>query len=317
MVGRYREVAVVTSSFLRRFRVCGPSSAVAAIVGSVFLTCALTGCSEVLTYNDDSRRKGLADYKEGNYNDAVGSFQTAVKYDPRDYRSYYYLGAAYDRLGSHQQAIQSYRSALRVMKVSHAGREDKKLRSDILDGLAQSLARSGQANTAVALPEDNLTAAERQWLAGKVNRYGGDADAAIEGYQQARMLDPDNFYLNKDFGLYMEQLGQRELASPPLRRANALDATDEEVAAALRRIAVVPGPGLKEKNELVRPPVPKGPIPEWDPFKGRPAGAGDGGTAAQSPPAPPPQFPEEDPSVPLDTFSPAEGDSTAAQGPRD
>ena len=34
------------------------------------------------------------------------------------------------------------------------------------------------------------------------------------------------------------------------------------MTAALRRIGVVPGPGLKNEKDLTAPPLPKGPLPE-------------------------------------------------------
>src|SRR5687767_7344729 len=70
------------------------------------------GCADVITYASDARRDGLKNMQEGNTVDAAGSFRNAVRQDPRDYKSYYYLGQCYDQMNSQHQAIQSYRSGL-------------------------------------------------------------------------------------------------------------------------------------------------------------------------------------------------------------
>ena len=68
-----------------------------------------------------------------------------------------------------------------------------------------------------------------------------------------------------------------------LRRAYAINPNDEQVAAALRRIGVVPGPSLKDRNALATPPVPLGPIPEVDWSKVVNGGGGGGQSAPPQP----------------------------------
>ena len=53
-------------------------------------------------------------------------------------------------------------------------------------------------------------------------------------------------------------------ATKQLKRAYQLNNKDQEVVAALRRVGVVPGPSLKEADQLAKPAVPKGPFPEVD-----------------------------------------------------
>ena len=56
------------------------------------------------------------------------------------------------------------------------------------------------------------------------------------------------------------RLDQRSLLQ--LRRAYRLNTQDEEVAAALLRLGVVPGPAILSATELSKPKVPLGPIPQ-------------------------------------------------------
>ena len=70
-----------------------------------------------------------------------------------------------------------------------------------------------------------------------------------------------DFLLLKDYGLYLQQVGQGQRATTSLSQAYRLNDKDEQVNAALTQLGVVVGPSLKERNELASPAIPKGPIP--------------------------------------------------------
>jgi tetratricopeptide (TPR) repeat protein len=220
------------------------------------------GCADVVTYANDARRDGLKNMKDGNTVDAAGSFRNAVRQDPRDYKSYYYLGQCYDEMGSQNQAVQAYRSGLDVMNITVEGREDRKFRLQTIDALAASLAKSGVRTFDTQAAAGKSKPAEQKFITAKAYRHLGDADNALANYQQASLLDPNDVAIAKEYGLFLEQTGQADQARPVLKRAYAMDMKDQEVAAALRRVGVVPGPSLKERNELVKPPIPQGPLPE-------------------------------------------------------
>jgi hypothetical protein len=82
--------------------------------------------------------------------------------------------------------------------------------------------------------------------------------------------NPASFDIAKDAGLYLVQIEQKPRAEAALRKAYRLKDTDEAVNNALRRLGVVPGPALKEENELRKPLIPRGPLPEAFPEKNRP-----------------------------------------------
>ena len=236
------------------------------------------GCStsNVLTFSQDARDKGITQYRAHDYENAAGSFRSATRQDPRDYKSFYFLGACYDAVGSHQQAAQAYQSSLKVMDLTLEGRKDKEFRARALDGLGISLAKGHARAAEIELPQASKRPAEQAWLQAKVYRYSGDADAAVQAYSEAALQDTNDFYIAKDYGLYLEELGQSRQADIQLRRAYRLNSSDEQVASALRRVGTVPGPALKERDELAKPPVPRGPLPELKmPMRGgraRPSG---------------------------------------------
>src|SRR5205085_10808157 len=125
-----------------------------------------------------------------------------------------------------------------------------------------SLAREGGVTFDPKAVAGKSPPAEQKFITAKVYRNLGDADLALTNYQQANQLDPNDFAIAKEYGLYLVSTGQPESARPVLKRAYAMNSKDEEVASALRKMNVVPGPSLKEQNELVKPPLPQGPIPE-------------------------------------------------------
>jgi Flp pilus assembly protein TadD len=247
---------------------------------------ALTGCTnstgELITYANDARQQGLKQYEARDYENAAGSFRSATRQDPRDYKSFYYLGACYDATGSFQQAAQSYQASLKVMDVTLEGREDKAFRAKVIDGLAIAIAKGHDRTASITMPQPGKVPAEDAWLKAKVNRYTGDADAAIEAYNAASLQAPKDFYIAKDFGLYLESLGQTRQADLQLRRAYRMKSTDQEVAAALMRTGTVPGPAIKERKELAQPPIPQGPIPPVNEWKVPTFGNGSGGTQQQT-----------------------------------
>ncbi len=243
-------------------------STVRFIKGSVVLVALVlgaAGCSDMNTYTHDSQNQGMRLYKQGNYADAAGAFRNAARQNPRSYQSYYYMGACYEQMGQYQQAIASYKTARQTMSVTLEGREDHEFRQTVLNGLANAVARSDQRDAEInSLQRDaqDHQTAEPWYLLAKVYALRGDADSAIDAYNRAALLEPNNFAVAKEYGLYLEHMGQKQRAEVPLRRAYALNDQDAQVNAALRRIGVVPGPSIREENQLAKPMLPKGPIPE-------------------------------------------------------
>lgn len=223
------------------------------------------GCAEVVASSKHSREEGQKLYAEGNYVDAAGAYRNATRKDPTDYRAYYGLGQSYDSTNSYHQAIQAYKTALDVQKRSLPGREDEAMRVKIIDALAQSMAKGRDRTLDDTGSAGKPQTAEAKYIQAKAFAYMGDADSAIDTYHQAVLLDRKDFAIAKDYGLYLEQIpGMRDDATRQLKRAYQLNNKDQQVIAALRRQGVVPGPSLKDQEQLAKPSVPKGPLPEMD-----------------------------------------------------
>ena len=232
-----------------------------------------SGCADSLVYAKDARRDGMALYNEGNYTEAVAAFANATRQDPRDYHSYYYLGASYQAQHQFQQATSAYRSCLDVMPLTLDGKNDTQFRYRTIDALATAMAKSethGVETVALEQKCAGKASVEEQWMLAKVYRYTGDGDAAIDAYNKAVLIAPTNFTITKEAGLYEQNLGQNDRATFALKKAYAVNPNDEQVNDGLRRLGVVLGPSIKDSRDLAQPALPTGPLPEWNPNRSAP-----------------------------------------------
>lgn len=279
------------------------------LAGALVVAPLLTGCTQYET----PEQTGMRLYQEKNYTEAAGAFRNAVRRDPQDYKAQYHLAVALDADGRSQEAIESYRTALGVMKYSVEGQRDTDFRQKILDGLAIAVARHDTHDTNLNLFERQAKESQKAedfYVLAKIYRYRGDADMALDNYQHAVLLDNKNFPLLKEYGLYQKQTGQTQRAAATLSQAYRVNDKDQQVIDALRELDVVPGPSLKEQNELASPLLPKGPIPppDWQKIKGA---VGLGGKKDQ---------PQQTTPVDVQPVQPVPSQSTPAaslQAPRD
>jgi tetratricopeptide (TPR) repeat protein len=240
----------------------------------------LTGGS-LLTYAGEARDEGIRHYNAGQYAEAAGSFQNAIRQRPQDWESYYYLGRTYEAMKNYHQALSQYATARSVLPQTAAGRADTAAKYRILEGLGQAIGLGNdQALEQAAFARTGGPAtAEDHLVLAKARRIQGDADAALTEYRAAAQGDPASFEIAKEFGLYLLQLHQKQEAGEELKRAYAIAyrATrkeDEQVNAGLLSLGVIPGPSLAEMRDLRQPLIPQGPIPNID------VRIGEGGQAA-------------------------------------
>jgi tetratricopeptide (TPR) repeat protein len=244
------------------------------------------GCADTVTFSKDAQAKGLTLYNNAEYADAAGAFKNAVRQRPTDYQAWFWLGQSQEKLGQQHEAIHSYRTALDVQTTTLEGKENIPFRQNILNALAQAIAKSDSAEIETQSAENKAhsnPSPENYFLVAKINAFRGDADNALDAYTRAQRLDRNDFYITKEYGLYLERLGQPEQAKPLLTKAYGMNPQDAQVDAARRRLGIVPGPSLKEKTALAHPPVPEGPIP---PVQDWTKGWGNNSSAARPAPAP-------------------------------
>ena len=239
----------------RKFLKTFPRSARWAVtlgVLSLGLALGAGGCSDMVTYAGASRQKGIELYNQKSYADAAGAFTNAIRQDPVDYQSHYYLGRSYEAMKQYFQSVQAYRMALDVMKNSLAGREDTIFRLKVLDGLASAMAAADSRELEQAAVQNRASpTAEDHFVLARASRIRGDADTAVDEYNKATQQQTDrpaeDIALAKESGLYLAQIGQTQKAAQQLTRAYVLNRRakrdeDPQVVAALRQVGVVPAP---------------------------------------------------------------------------
>jgi tetratricopeptide (TPR) repeat protein len=278
------------------------------LAASLVVIVGAAGCQqEILSSNPSARAQGIRQFEDGNFADAAGSFRNALRSDPRDYKSQFYLAQSYENLKQYQQAIQAYKASLDAQPRTLAGKEDKEQRIATIKALAKCISDADNRDAETNLIEQAAKNGNRSqdWLLlANIHRNRGDADSALDAYNRASLADASDFIVSKEYGLYLEQVGQTPRAKQQLKKAYTLNQNDEQVNNALRRLNIVPGPGLKDQDALVKPPLPQGPLPEVDLSKFRLGGNGggtgsagsDASTAAPAEPAAVPPAPALPPS---------------------
>jgi Tfp pilus assembly protein PilF len=237
--------------------------AMRAALASLLLAFSLisTGCTEVLTYANKSRDEGIRLYGEHYYADAAGAFRNAIRQDPRDYRSQYYLGLCYDELKQHHQAFSTFRTSLDVMTQLGPNFVDPNFRQQVLEAYGASVARHDENESEVnALTKraQGSSSGEEWFVLAKAFRLRGDADRAIDAYTRAARVAGDNFFIRKEFGLYLlDPLAQNKEAEYWLRLANRLQPADQEVNAGLARLGVTITASSRSREPIPRTPPPR------------------------------------------------------------
>jgi Tfp pilus assembly protein PilF len=251
------EVAVKLASFQRRL-------SFARIGVIVLLGAALVGCgTDVISYNREFRQTAFAQYDKKDYLNAAQTFKAALREEPGDYMSRYFLATCYEFMNRPQEAIEEYRTTLITMSNSMEGKGDLVTRRKVCAAFASAIAKESDKSADLAMIErQQPRTQENVLMLARIYRQSGDADMALMRYDEVQKLNPNDAIVAKEYGLYLEQLGQTRKADIQLRLAYGLNTSDEEIAAALRRLGVVPGPSLKNEEALEKPVVPLGPLPE-------------------------------------------------------
>ncbi|HEY0008541.1 MAG TPA: tetratricopeptide repeat protein [Tepidisphaeraceae bacterium] len=224
----------------------------------------LSGCGEYLTFSKDSREQGLKDLEAGRTAEAQGAFRDAVRQNPRDAKSFYYLGTLYAKDRQFANAIANFRTSLDIQRTLTQNKAAEEFKLQTIDALAKTIAQSDAHDVEVNDLENRArssTTGEEYLTLAQVYIERGDADSALDAYQKAADQAPDWFILAKRQALYLTSLNLKPQAEQALRKAYRLNDEDAEVNSALRKFGVIPGPALKEENELAKPIIPKGPLP--------------------------------------------------------
>ena len=139
------------------------------------------------------------------------------------------------------------------MPLTLAGKQDIAMKFRAMDSLAMVIAKSATSADETAIMEKKCAgkaSVDDQWLLAKIYRYSGDADAAVEAYDKAVLIDGSRFEISKEAGLYEAALGQNDRAALTLKKAYVANQNDDQVNDALHRLGVVTGPSLLDNPSM-------------------------------------------------------------------
>lgn len=231
--------------------------------GFLLAALSLGGCADAITFSRTETVEGRTLIEEGDPESAAMIFANMTRRNPRDHRAHYYLGVARMDSGRPREATRSFRDGLSVMDLTPRGRADDQFRVLLIDALSGALAEHDVDGSQLAqIDKVSKGDATLKLLVAMTHAKAGRPDNAIATFEEASTLDRQNPEIAKQYGLYLESLQQQEAATKVLRRAYALNTTDEAVAAALTRLGIIPGPSLLSRIDLATPALPLGPLPE-------------------------------------------------------
>lgn len=162
-------------------------------------------------------------FRSGQLGTAAKHLQKAIKFNPRDPRSYLLLARVQQSQGRPQDSIKTYKQCLRQMPDNF----------DALFNLGMLYKRSGRVDAAIDCYQRALQ--QRIDIPELYNNLGnawldkGDSAQAIDAYQRALELKPEFAGAWHNLGRLYLQMNQPADALPPLRRARQLQSDDEQI----------------------------------------------------------------------------------------
>ena len=232
------------------------------------LALALAGCAEpMLTYSQDFKHNGLAQYNRGEFLDAAGSFKAAAKQDPTDYQTQYYLGLCEEKNGEPQSAAEAYRLCLTLRVQTPAGRADAPMREKVLGRLAPLIAHADFADAEINMIQREASSEQSPddyRLLARIDALRGDPDSAVNSYKNGFNFASDDFVLAKEYGFYLLKINQTAEGTRILKKAWQLNPYDRPVAEALRDLGVTDAQLLVSSSRIESTEPPVTPQTAWD-----------------------------------------------------
>ena len=190
---------------------------------------------------------GVALYKKGQVDEAIGHYREAVRLEPNDSLARDNLGLALVTNGQIDEAISQHQEALRL-KPDNAGahynlgnalarkgqidgaisqfQESLRLKPDdaaVHNNLGNALARKGQIDEAISQIQEAIrlqpAEAEAYYNLGNAFVRRGQIDEAISQYEKANHLKPDDADAHSNLGVALYRKGRNEEAITQFREA--------------------------------------------------------------------------------------------------
>ncbi|MDX2148447.1 MAG: tetratricopeptide repeat protein [Planctomycetota bacterium] len=157
---------------------------------------ALRGVNQSLTINEKVVKshvlKGRILLEMSDLEGAVASFQRAIELEPENVDGHYYLGFAYERFSKREEALAAYRKAF---ELDQSNPQYAIATAEVLIDLGR--ATEAEAFLVAERSRFENNAGVRQTL-GHMALIRGDQNAALELFNEARLLAPDDTAITED-----------------------------------------------------------------------------------------------------------------------
>jgi len=149
-----------------------------------------------------------------------------------------------------------FRPSLDVMTQLGPNFVEGDFRQQVLDAYGAAVARHDENESEINALTKRAGASnsgEEWFILAKAVRLRGDADRAVDAYTRAARVAGDDFFIRREFGLYLlNPLAQNKDAEYWLRMAHKVEPRDEAVNAGLTKLGVTVSTSGK-----IREPMPR------------------------------------------------------------
>jgi tetratricopeptide (TPR) repeat protein len=149
---------------------------------------------------------GIALYQLGRYEEAIESYEQALKHKPNSHEAWINRGMALDELGRYDKAIESYEQALKHKPNSHEAWYNRGVALDKFARYEEAIESYEQALK--HKPDYHQAWYNRGIVLGELGRY----DKAIESYEQALKHKPNSHEAWCNRGMALGELGRYDKA---------------------------------------------------------------------------------------------------------
>jgi Tfp pilus assembly protein PilF len=164
--------------------------------------------SDKMDSAEDFYHKGMKEFKEGDFEDAIIEFKKAVAMDGKYFKAYYALGQSYEKKNMAKEAEEAYEEAVKIQPKNLAAREALGLNCFHQKKYDEAEHNLKEARTLGSkIPEV-------YYCLGEIEQREHSCKTAIISFRQALKLDPDYMAARNGLKAAEEACRQKQMPLP-------------------------------------------------------------------------------------------------------